>query len=62
MTHIDLNQLRTGNVYRARTSHGTIVGEYLGIETSHGDWSILLRHRAGTESLGLDGVLAVSAA
>ena len=49
----DLNQLRRGDTYRAQTSHGTTVGEYLGMETPHGHRAILLRHDRGTASIAL---------
>ncbi|HSF85442.1 MAG TPA: hypothetical protein VLG28_07275 [Acidimicrobiia bacterium] len=52
----DLNQLRRGQTYRARTSRGATVGEYLGIETPHGHRAILLRHETGTISIPVDEV------
>lgn len=56
---IDINQLRTGSVYRATTSAGASVGEYLGMEAPHGDRSILLRHAAGTASIAIADVTAI---
>lgn len=56
------NDLRHGSTYRATTRRGTAVGEYLGMETPHGDWSILLRHAAGTESIALTDVISIQAA
>jgi hypothetical protein len=55
----NLNHLRRGLVYRATTPNGTTVGEYLGMETPHGDQAILLRHRAGTESIALGNVTSI---
>jgi hypothetical protein len=59
---IDLNHLRRGLTYRATTSTGVVLGEYLGIETPHGDWSILLRGRLGVQSIGLDTLTSVQRA
>lgn len=58
-TSIDLNHLQRGTTYLATTSTGTIHGEYLGIETPHGDWSILLRGRFGVESISVDTLTSV---
>jgi hypothetical protein len=56
---IELNHLRLGATYRAVTPHGAAVGEYLGLESPHGDAAILLRHRAGTDSIPLDEVTTI---
>ena len=61
-TTIDLNHLRLGTTYDAVTSRGLARGEYLGIETGHGEWSILLRHAGGTTSIAVDDLSAVIAA
>ncbi len=49
----NLNHLKLGSTYRATTSRGTTAGEYLGMETPHGDRSILLRSGASTASIAL---------
>lgn len=56
-----LNHLRPGTTYRAVTRHGIAVGEFLGLETSHGDRAILLRHPAGTTSIDLYDLTAIHA-
>ncbi len=56
------NQLRRGATYSAMTQQGISVGEYLGIEVSYGDWAILLRHGAATESISLREVTSIVAA
>ena len=58
----NLNHLERGETYFATTEGGTSVGEYLGIEAPHGDRSILLRHRAGTESIDLRDVISIQIA
>jgi hypothetical protein len=60
--HPDLNRLRWGVTYRAVTATGHATGEYLGVETTHGVWSILLRHDRGTESIPLSRIEAIAAA
>ena len=55
----NLNHLRLGATYRATTPHRTTAGEYLGMETPHGDRSILLRHRTGTESIALSDITSL---
>lgn len=52
-TTTNLNHLRRGATYRATTLLGDVTGEYLGIETPHGERAILLRHRHGTASVAL---------
>jgi hypothetical protein len=55
----NINHLRRGASYRVTTHEGTTVGEYLGMETPHGDRAILIRHRAGTESILLFSVISI---
>ncbi len=57
-----LNELRYGDVYCAVTSAGDTTGEYLGVETSHGVWSILLRNEFGTDSVPFSRIEAVAPA
>lgn len=56
---LDAKNLKLGNTYRATTSTGSSIGEYLGMETPYGEWSILLRHPTGTESIAVNNVLSV---
>ncbi len=58
----DLNQLTRGVTYRAVTAGGDATGEYLGVETTYGVWSILLRHERGTESIPFFRVESIAAA
>jgi hypothetical protein len=58
----NLNHLRWGVTYRAITASGDATGEYLGVETAHGVWSILLHHDHGTESIPLSRIDAIAAA
>ncbi|MEA2009653.1 MAG: hypothetical protein U9N78_03010 [Actinomycetota bacterium] len=58
----NLNHLRLGATYQATTQHRTTAGEYLGMETPHGDRSILLRHRTGTESIALSDIMSLQPA
>ena len=55
----NLNHLRRGETYRATTRRGIAVGEYLGMETPHGDRAILLRNADGTESIELSDVTSI---
>ena len=55
----NINHLRRGTTYRASTRDGTTVGEYLGIEAPYGEWAILLRHEAGTDSIPLRLITAI---
>lgn len=55
----DLNELRRGDTYLATTLHRTARGEYLGIETPHGDRAILLRHIRGTESIRVKDLTSI---
>ncbi len=50
-TTIHLNDLSVGSTYRATTRRGATVGEYLGLESPHGDLAVILRHPAGDESI-----------
>lgn len=61
-TPIDLNHLRLGATYAAVTRHGRAWGEYLGIETAHGDWSILLRRAGRTASIAVDDLDSITPA
>ena len=56
------NHLRYGQKYRAITRLGTATGEFLGVETPHGDWALLFRHSAGTESIPLADVHSITPA
>lgn len=47
----DLNHLRVGATYEVVTSTGSTRGVYLGVETTHDMWSVLLRHTAGIASI-----------
>ena len=51
--------LRRGSLYRATTTGGTTIGEYLGMESPHGDLAILLRADAGTHSIELTNVTSI---
>lgn len=55
----NLNQLRRGSVYAARTHQRRIEGEYLGMEMQYGERAILLRHDAGTDSIPLDALVSI---
>ncbi len=61
-TTADLNHLRRGVKYRAVTPTTHSTGEYLGVETTHGVWSILLRHERGTESIPIFRIESIAAA
>ncbi len=54
-----LNDLRRGTTYRASTRCGVTIGEYLGIETPHGQRAILLRHGRGTASIAVSDVMTI---
>lgn len=58
----DLNRLKCGDTYRAVTPTGAATGEYLGVETTHGVWSILLRHNRGTDSIPFSRLQSIAAA
>ena len=53
------NHLRRGGTYRAVTRTGVAVGEYLGMETPHGQRAVLLRTMAGTASIALDDITSI---
>ncbi len=55
----NLNSLRRGTNYRATTSGGSAAGQYLGMETPHGDRSILLRNSKGTASIALSDITSI---
>jgi hypothetical protein len=54
-----LNHLQRGATYRVTTPNSSNAGEYLGIESSHGDRAILLRNATGTASIPLDQVTSI---
>lgn len=56
---ISLNHLRRGTSYRAFTRTGAEAGEYLGMESGHGDRAILLRSRNGVVSIQLQEITAI---
>ena len=57
---IDINHLRVGATYQATTRSGrTATGEYLGIEVAHDDWMIILRNRAGAESIRVNVLASI---
>lgn len=53
-------RLQRGSTYQATTRGGTAVGEYLGMESPHGDLAIMLRHAGGTHSIELTDVTSIS--
>lgn len=60
MNHpLSFNQLRRGSTYRATTHLGITVGEYLGMESPHGDRALLLRNCGGTASIPLRHVTSI---
>ena len=54
-----INQMRRGATYRATTRIGSAAGQFLGLETPHGDRSILLRSRMGTASISLTDITSI---
>lgn len=54
-----VHQLRRGQTYQAITNQGITVGEYLGMEVPYGEWAILLRHGAGTESIAVSALTSI---
>ena len=54
-----INDLHRGGIYRATTSSGESIGEYLGLETAYGDRAMLLRNTDGTSSIYLDDVTSL---
>lgn len=57
-----INHMRRGVTYRATTRIGSAAGQFLGIETPHGDRSILLHSRTGTASISLSDITSISPA
>jgi phage-related protein len=58
---IDINHLQIGGIYEAITQAGHVMlGEYLGIEVAYDDRRILLRGRAGTDSIIVDHLTSVA--
>lgn len=62
MAHVDLNHLQRGVRYSAVTSTANATGEYLGVQTTHGVWSILLRNERGTESIPVVWIESIASA
>jgi hypothetical protein len=58
---IGLTHLRRGASYLAVTRNGAEVGEYLGMESVHGDRAILLRGPLGTVSVLLHVITSIRA-
>lgn len=54
-----LSSLRRGAVYRVATRDSETIGEYLGFETPHGDWAILLKHAGGTDAIPFSLVTSI---
>lgn len=54
-----LTRLEPGATYRATTCSGTTVGEYLGLETPHGDRTILLRGVSGTAAIPVSELISI---
>ena len=59
---INLNRLRRGTTYMATTPTLVAIGEYLGMESPHGERAILLRNATGTDSIWLDDVTSIGPA
>ena len=55
----NVHHLRRGAEYRATTHNLIAIGEYLGMETPHGDRAILIRNSAGTESIALEELTSI---
>lgn len=55
----NLNQLRRGSIYAARTHQRGVRGEYLGMEMQYGERAILLRHGSGTDSIPLEELVSI---
>ena len=56
---IGLNHLRRGTSYLAVTHGGAAAGEYLGMESGHGERAILLRGPVGTVSILLQTITSI---
>lgn len=57
----NLNYLRRGTTYRVTTRHSAVIGEFMGMETPHGDRAVLLRHTTGTDSIALSDLTSILA-
>ena len=58
----NLNHLRKGGMYLAKTVRGVTVGEYLGMEAAYGERSVLLRNERGTSSIYRNDILSIERA
>ncbi|MGA7272255.1 MAG: hypothetical protein WB239_14385 [Acidimicrobiia bacterium] len=56
----DLNHLRIGATYEVVTPHGSTIGQYLGVETTHDVWSVLLRRTSGIDSIWFSRIEAMT--
>lgn len=57
--HGTATRLERGTTYRAMTALGEATGEYLGLESPHGDLAILLRGTDCVHSIELDAVTSI---
>ena len=57
-----VSRLQRGTTYRAEMGANTVTGEYLGMESPHGDLAILLRHADGTASIDVQDVTTIERA
>ncbi len=55
----NLIHLRYGVTYRAQAGRRIVLGQYLGMETLHGDRAILLRNGNSTESIDVGEVTSI---
>ena len=56
-----LNELQLGDRCSIATLDGRMtIGDYLGVETPHGDWHVLLADRGCVESIPIGTIAAVS--
>lgn len=58
----NLNHLRRGGTYRATTTAGITLGEYLGMEALWGEHSVMLRNHSGTTSISRRDILSIELA
>jgi hypothetical protein len=58
----NLNHLRRGGTYVAKTAVGTTLGEYLGMEALYGERSVMLRNETGTTSISRSHILSIELA
>lgn len=58
----ELNYLRVGTSYEVVTPRGTATGEYLGVETTHDVWSVLIRHPHGIDSIRFSQIKSMTIA